>query len=199
MAPRHALRVDDPPHDPVNPSPDADMPSDYSSDSSSDLGVTDASNAPEGGFKKRTGSNAYNQNGGDYSSDGRASLDTTGTGYTTMSASDSVLSPRSKDAKFDAKAESRLSDGFESGNDIIFAYQLLRIKPKGWGKNQTLDIDEFHDKAAFLGDDEGNEEEEQVQVEKDTATTEVLTGCQENITADDLDEDLYTWLFQSQV
>ena len=100
--------VDDPPHDPVNPHPDADVPSDYDTDSSSDLGVTDASNAPEGGFKRRTGPNARETNGDrrDFS-DGRASIDTANTGYTTVSTSDSVLSPRRKDEKWEANADKR--------------------------------------------------------------------------------------------
>ncbi|KAK5944500.1 hypothetical protein PMZ80_003782 [Knufia obscura] len=102
--------VDRPPHDPVNPSSDDDSDND-NSDSSSDLGITDASNAPAGGFKKRTGPNAHgpenHANGYDNSSDGRASFETSNTGYTTMTETDSVLSPRSKDAKFDEKADKR--------------------------------------------------------------------------------------------
>ncbi|KAK5086662.1 hypothetical protein LTR05_003830 [Lithohypha guttulata] len=101
--------ADNPPHDPINPSSDDD--SDYSSDSSSDLGVTDARNAPEGGFKKRTGPHAHDAHANGHA-DPRASTDTARTaqtdgGYTTMSTSSSVLSPRRKDAGYDAKADKR--------------------------------------------------------------------------------------------
>lgn len=97
--------VDDPPHDPVNPSSDDD--SDASSDSSSDLGVTDANNVQAGGFKKRGGKGGNQGNG--YDND-RSSMETTNTattgGYTTMTE-DSVTSPRPSDDKFDKKANKR--------------------------------------------------------------------------------------------
>ncbi|KAK5093424.1 hypothetical protein LTR70_004784 [Exophiala xenobiotica] len=106
--------VDRPPHDPVNPSSD-DNSDDDASDSSSDLGVTDANNAPEGGFHKRTGPNARgpdnNAHANGYAdSNGRASVETSrtaNTGYTTMTETDSVTSPRPKDAKFAEKADKR--------------------------------------------------------------------------------------------
>jgi len=47
---------------------------------------------------------------------------------------------------------------FKSETDIIFAYQLMRIAAKGW-KEKTLKLTEYHPSAAFLGD---NEEQEQV-------------------------------------
>ena len=101
--------VDRPPHDPVNPSSDDDnVDDDYQSDSSSDLGITDASNPPAGGFKKRTGPNHGDRSHTNGATENdRQSFETSNTGYTTMSDSNSVLSPRSKDAKFDAKADKR--------------------------------------------------------------------------------------------
>lgn len=125
--------VDDPPHDPVNPSSDDDSDQD-DSDSSSDLGITDATNAPEGGFKKRHGSNMDGENG--YSSDPRASMDTSGTtttgGYTTMTESDSVLSPRRKDSKYGAKVDKRTEKRKQRG--------LMQWKPARnaeFAKNQA--------------------------------------------------------------
>lgn len=97
--------ADDPPHDPVNPSSDDDNV-DTDSDSSSDLGITDATNVQEGGFQKRNrGANGtHGMNG-----DARQSMDTmqtSGTGYTTMTE-DSVLSPRRKDKKWENKSDER--------------------------------------------------------------------------------------------
>lgn len=101
--------VDAPPHDPVNPSSDEDDEEDLESGSSSDLGITDATNAPEGGFRKRAGSqSAVN---GDASSsqrsDARGSIETGTTGDTTMTDNGSVTSPRKKDAKWDAGVDKR--------------------------------------------------------------------------------------------
>lgn len=97
--------------------------------------------------------------------------------------STNVLATTAPDVSIGPKAEVEskmgVSDGFEAANDIIFAYQLLRIKPKGWGKNTTFKTDGFRHRAAFLSDsDEDDEEDIDVEIdevaaiemeEKDTA------------------------------
>jgi hypothetical protein len=55
--------------------------------------------------------------------------------------------------------ETSRSDGFQSVNDIIFAYQLLKIVPKGF-KEKSLEIKEHQSKATFLVDDHTVEEVE---------------------------------------
>jgi hypothetical protein len=53
--------------------------------------------------------------------------------------------------------ETSRSDGFQSANDIIFAYQLLKIVPKGF-KEKSFEIKEHQSKATFLEDDHTTEE-----------------------------------------
>lgn len=62
----------------------------------------------------------------------------------------------------------RWEAGFSADHDIIFAYQLLKIKPKGWSKDKKLVPIEFHHRKAFLDDDQGAAEtEEEVDGEKE--------------------------------
>lgn len=128
--------ADAPPHDPVNPSSDDDSDYDDDDSSDSDIGITDHGNAPDGGFKKRTGPNAHDPAQGDANgtADPRASMETTDTsgGYTTMSTSSSVLPPRQKDAQFDKKAEKRIEKRKQRG--------LMQWKPARnaqFAKDQT--------------------------------------------------------------
>jgi hypothetical protein len=108
---------DDPPHDPYDPSDNEEHEQEAEdSDSSSDLGITDATNAPDGGSSKDTNGatdGASSQANGRPSGDTMATTDTGYTGYTTMtekSSSHSVLPPTKKDAKWDAKAAKRTED-----------------------------------------------------------------------------------------
>ncbi|RKK79037.1 hypothetical protein BFJ68_g17845 [Fusarium oxysporum] len=57
-----------------------------------------------------------------------------------------------------------ISDQFESVNDIIFAYQLTIIKPKGWTKEKTIEASDFR-KHALLSDNK-DEAEEKVEAER---------------------------------
>jgi hypothetical protein len=63
--------------------------------------------------------------------------------------------------------ENSRSDGFQSINDIVFAYQLLKIIPKGF-KEKVFEIKEFQSKATFLGD-EDTAEDAAVEVESSFA------------------------------
>lgn len=45
-------------------------------------------------------------------------------------------------------------DEWTAGEDIVFAYQLLKIAFKGWGAKKRLDVDEFVPKSAILGQDD---------------------------------------------
>ena len=137
--------VDDPPHDPVNPSSDDD--SDVESDTSSDLGITDASNAPSGGFAKRSGAQSGATGGmteRESDSDPRASIDTANTGYTTMTDSGSVTSPRRKDAKFeenvDKRTEKRKQRGmmqWKPARNVQFAKDGMKISASKLKKRLT--------------------------------------------------------------
>ncbi|KAI9928488.1 hypothetical protein ASPWEDRAFT_437545 [Aspergillus wentii DTO 134E9] len=51
------------------------------------------------------------------------------------------------------------SDGWKAGEDIVFAYQLLKIEVKGW-KGKRIEYDELSHEAAYLGKDDDDEEEE---------------------------------------
>lgn len=53
----------------------------------------------------------------------------------------------------------RVADEFESVGDIVFAYQLIKIKPKGWSKEKVFDVSEFKNRQAFLSDEEKAKEE----------------------------------------
>ncbi|KAK3384172.1 hypothetical protein B0T24DRAFT_74185 [Lasiosphaeria ovina] len=49
-------------------------------------------------------------------------------------------------------AETSLAHGLTSPQDIVFAYQLLKISPRGWNK-KTFKLSEYQSKATFLSDD----------------------------------------------
>ncbi|KAL4985726.1 hypothetical protein BDW68DRAFT_164503 [Aspergillus falconensis] len=52
------------------------------------------------------------------------------------------------------------TDKWRAGEDIVFAYQLLKIEIKGW-KGDRIEYDELKHKAAYLSnDDEGETDEE---------------------------------------
>ncbi|RSL42017.1 hypothetical protein CEP53_012424 [Fusarium sp. AF-6] len=57
----------------------------------------------------------------------------------------------------------RIADEFESDGDIVFAYQLMKITPKGWRKEKRLKMSEYQHRQAFLVDEE--EAEKKVEVE----------------------------------
>lgn len=111
---------DDPPHDPYAPSDNEenegmvdDDEEDDDSDDSSDLGITDASNAPDGGFKK----NVQERVEGEAEGNGqpRQSVDTMATNdtaYTTMTeqSANSVQPVTQKDSKWEAKAGKRAEE-----------------------------------------------------------------------------------------
>ncbi|KAL1858742.1 hypothetical protein Daus18300_009876 [Diaporthe australafricana] len=46
----------------------------------------------------------------------------------------------------------RWEAGFGVDHDIVVAYQLLKIGPKGWTKDRKLVVTEFHHRKAFLDD-----------------------------------------------
>lgn len=126
---------DAPPHDPINPSDDDHSDDYHDSDSSSDLGVTDANNAPEGGFKKRGGQGRQSMGSGGQHSDGRASMDTTNTGYTTMTnaTSDSAASPtQHRDEKWQEKADKRAERRKHRG-----LAQWMPARNADFAKNET--------------------------------------------------------------
>lgn len=56
-------------------------------------------------------------------------------------------------ADFRIAAGTTSADSWKTGDDVVFAYQLLKIELKGW-KSRTLLFDEFRPKAAFLGIDD---------------------------------------------
>lgn len=49
------------------------------------------------------------------------------------------------------------SDSWKAGEDIVFAYQLLKIEVKGW-KGTKVEYDELRHKAAFLGNEDDDED-----------------------------------------
>lgn len=80
--------------------------------------------------------------------------------------------------EFAASRETAGQLNFSSASDIVFAYQLMKIKPKGW-KQKRLERSEYHSSAAFLGDRDGEDgedgsEQEQFEAEWDFPDVEDL-------------------------
>lgn len=64
-------------------------------------------------------------------------------------------------ANISGGVETRSSDSWRAGEDIIFAYQLLKIELKGW-RTKRVEVDEFRSKQNFLHmDDESYEDEDE--------------------------------------
>jgi hypothetical protein len=74
-----------------------------------------------------------------------------------------------------------VEDGFESTGDIVFAYQLLRIKPKGWGKDKTYGATDYQPAAALLATEDDSDESVAVEVESDLVTAAELKILREGI------------------
>lgn len=63
-------------------------------------------------------------------------------------------------------ASTEEADKWRAGEDIVFAYQLLKIEVKGW-KGERVEYDELRHKAAYLSnDDEEETDEEEDDVEE---------------------------------
>ncbi|KAH0528172.1 hypothetical protein TsFJ059_003067 [Trichoderma semiorbis] len=91
------------------------------------------------------------------------------------------------------------SSAFEASDDIIFAYQLLIIKPKGWGPNVTFKLDDYRHKAAMLVDSNTDEAEEgEIEIEYGDATVDEVVTIQEGITEVNPDKAQHEWLFQDE-
>ena len=56
-------------------------------------------------------------------------------------------------------ASTEESDMWKAGEDIVFAYQLLKIEVKGW-KGTKIEYDELRHKAAYLGNEDEDDEED---------------------------------------
>jgi hypothetical protein len=52
-----------------------------------------------------------------------------------------------------------------STDNVVFAYQLLKLAPKGWGEKRAVYGTEYQSTAAFLGDDGGDDGDVQLEVE----------------------------------
>jgi len=59
----------------------------------------------------------------------------------------------------------RIADGFEAEGDVIFAYQLMKIKPKGWTKDKLLKTSEYEHRQAFLSDSKSDTDQKVDEVE----------------------------------
>jgi hypothetical protein len=73
------------------------------------------------------------------------------------------------------------SDTWKAGEDIVFAYQLLKIEVKGW-KGTKIVYDELRHKAAYLSkDDEDDEEDEEDDEDEITGQVTANVACVDNI------------------
>lgn len=72
------------------------------------------------------------------------------------------------------------SDSWTAGEDIVFAYQLLKIEVKG-RKGTRIEYDELRHKAAFLG----NEDDDEDVVEEDDRAEGAVSTCRTRLS--DLD------------
>lgn len=72
-------------------------------------------------------------------------------------------------AKLAKSAGTEESDTWKAAEDIVFAYQLLKIEVKGW-KGTKIEYDELRHKAAYLSkDDEGSDEDDEDDEEDEIA------------------------------
>ncbi|PTB66172.1 hypothetical protein BBK36DRAFT_1141040 [Trichoderma citrinoviride] len=115
-----------------------------------------------------------------------------------IKATDTVAPQLAVGASIGMASTTSRSDAFQSGNEIIFAYQLMIIKPKGWGKSMAYQLDDFRHKAALLVDDDhAEEEEENVEVEISTGTDENIAAVQKGIVPLNPDNKQHAWVFQA--
>ncbi|KAF3910595.1 hypothetical protein ABW21_db0203338 [Orbilia brochopaga] len=82
-----------------------------------------------------------------------------------------VVAPVSVGAGVGVEVKRKKDLKFESETDIVFAYQLLKIAPKGW-KGKKLEMKEHFAGAAFLSD--AGPKEQEVEVEEDLAEVDDL-------------------------
>ncbi|UKZ77014.1 hypothetical protein TrVFT333_004730 [Trichoderma virens FT-333] len=117
----------------------------------------------------------------------------------TAEVSENVAPQMSVSGSVDIKTKTSVLGEFDAANDIIFAYQLLIIKPKGWGQNITFKLDDFRHKAAMLMDSNSDEEgEENIEVEFSSATIDDVARVQEGVTDVNPDNEQHAWLFQDE-
>ncbi|KAH6972981.1 hypothetical protein BKA56DRAFT_593102 [Ilyonectria sp. MPI-CAGE-AT-0026] len=60
----------------------------------------------------------------------------------------------------------RVGTGFEADGDIIFAYQVMKIKPKGWTKEKKFRTMEYQHYQAFLAAEEKKHKEVEGETEQ---------------------------------
>ncbi|KAJ4024605.1 hypothetical protein NW752_003169 [Fusarium irregulare] len=92
-------------------------------------------------------------------------------------------------ANMSGGVEASSSDSWRAGEDIIFAYQLLKIELKGW-RTKRVEVDEFRSNAAFLDtrdkpdelDEEDDDEDggSDVEVAATAATIQDLEAADED-------------------
>lgn len=67
------------------------------------------------------------------------------------------------------------ADKWRAGEDIVFAYQLLKIEVKGW-KGDKVEYDELRHKAAYLSNDDEEETDEEEDGVKEVLTSPTNTS-----------------------
>ncbi|RGP78856.1 hypothetical protein FLONG3_3055 [Fusarium longipes] len=72
--------------------------------------------------------------------------------------------------------EATASDSWKAGEDVVFAYQLLKIEVKGW-KTKRVEVDEFRSKQAFLKMDDEDESEEDDDDDNDINNAKIDTSA----------------------
>ncbi|KAM0520748.1 hypothetical protein ACHAPE_003146 [Trichoderma viride] len=98
-------------------------------------------------------------------------------GTTPMLASDARLG-----AKVSKSTYNTHSDAWRVVEDIVFAYQLLKIEIKGW-KGTKLKYDELRHKAAYLSRDEEYDEDDEDEDDEDDTFVQVTIDA---LTVDNL-------------
>jgi hypothetical protein len=96
--------------------------------------------------------------------------------------------------------EARRGEGFEAEGDVVFAYQLLRIRRKAGGKGDgEFEVEEWKSDAALLADDgrDGDGAAEELELEIGSVEAEELTKVHggEGLGVESLDEDQFAWIF----
>jgi len=75
-------------------------------------------------------------------------------------------------ANFAKSTSTDESDTWKAGEDIVFAYQLLKIEIKGW-KGTKIEYDEFRHKAAYLSRDDEDDDEDDDKEDEDEDEDEI--------------------------
>ena len=93
--------------------------------------------------------------------------------------------------------QTRRAEESKLDNDIIFAYQVIRIRRCGRGEDAGVEMHDFKDSASFLADKNDGEDEEDTRMELDKTPEDDLVELHEG-TVFSPDEEQHAWIFSGK-